>query len=194
VSPKSGIQTVPGTPRRSSQHFAKRTHFRRQAPTWGLWRPLALTCGDTTRPPAQTLAAGFREHPTQLTTHHGMFVKEHTPSVHESALSDVAASSMLVCRPMETKPPAQRAGGFLLTTLFQSPCARQCVALRQANEGPIDVGRRVVPVVALRLKRRCGTWAQIVDVGARCLETSQSVPPHHHPTKVQAVEQDGVCG
>jgi len=58
-------------------------------------------------------------------------------------------SSMLVRHPMETKPPAPRAGGFGLSSLFRSSWARQHPGLfaEKENERVIEVRRRVVPVV-----------------------------------------------
>lgn len=42
-------------------------------PTWGLWRLIGLTCGDSSPPPPFPLARGFREHATTID---GVFMKE----------------------------------------------------------------------------------------------------------------------
>jgi hypothetical protein len=64
----------------------------------------------------------------------------------------VAMSSMLVRHPMHDETAGPRAGGFGLASLFQSSRARLHPACSsEENEEPIEVGRRAVPVVSLRL-------------------------------------------
>jgi len=65
-------------------------------------------------------------------------------------LLEVAMSSMLVRHPMDDETAGPRAGGFGLKSLFRCSRARQVRLVRPKNEGSIEMGRWVVPVVSLR--------------------------------------------